>query len=100
MLLTILEHLYSCLFGTFLYNTDKERKDNVLHTKTLSLWDFIYANAGLFINKNYSPSNDVYYPSLNKIQLWSDYYMRWTIEGSSRCVGDELSPIGFTLQVE
>ena len=32
-LMTILDHLYSCLFGTFLFNTDKERKENKLSTR-------------------------------------------------------------------
>ena len=31
---TVLDHLYSCLFGTFLYNSDKERRDNKLQTRS------------------------------------------------------------------
>ena len=27
LLTVVLDHLYSCLFGTFLCNSDKERKD-------------------------------------------------------------------------
>ena len=27
LLCVVLDHLYSCLFGTFLCNSDKERKD-------------------------------------------------------------------------
>ena len=33
-LTTILDHLYSCLFGTFLYNCDKERKEAKLHSRS------------------------------------------------------------------
>ena len=33
-LTTILDHLYSGLFGTFLYNCDKERKEAKLHTRS------------------------------------------------------------------
>ena len=29
----MLDHLYSCLFGTFLFNSDKERRDNKLQTR-------------------------------------------------------------------
>lgn len=31
-LITILDHLYSCLFGTFLYNSEQERVEKVCAT--------------------------------------------------------------------
>jgi hypothetical protein len=36
-LLVILEHVYSCRFGTFLYNSDKERMLNQVRFLSLSL---------------------------------------------------------------
>lgn len=31
-LITILDHLYSCLFGTFLYNSEQERMEQARFT--------------------------------------------------------------------
>ena len=36
LLYVVLDHLYSCLFGTFLYNSDKERKDNNVRRNIVS----------------------------------------------------------------
>lgn len=40
-LITILDHLYSCRFGTFLKNTERERVHDELKKKTVSLWTWI-----------------------------------------------------------
>ena len=53
-LTTILDHLYSCLFGTFLYNCDKERKENKLHTRYIISLDNQELNT-----PTYSPQNSV-----------------------------------------
>ena len=37
-LTTVLDHLYSCLFGTFLYDSDKIRREHRVVEKTQSLW--------------------------------------------------------------
>ena len=70
-LTTILDHLYSCLFGTFLYNCDKERKEAKLHTRsrntnqqsyqksdifpsrTQSLWSLINSQRAIYLNPMY-----------------------------------------------
>ena len=52
-LTTILDHLYSCLFGTFLFNCDKERRENKLSTRTQSLWTFINSKRAVFLNPMY-----------------------------------------------
>ena len=52
-LTTILDHLYSCLFGTFLFNCDKERRENKLSTRTQSLWTFINTKRAVFLNPMY-----------------------------------------------
>eukprot|EP00511_Aplanochytrium_stocchinoi_P005858 CAMPEP_0204838414 /NCGR_PEP_ID=MMETSP1346-20131115/30855_1 /ASSEMBLY_ACC=CAM_ASM_000771 /TAXON_ID=215587 /ORGANISM="Aplanochytrium stocchinoi, Strain GSBS06" /LENGTH=221 /DNA_ID=CAMNT_0051974455 /DNA_START=336 /DNA_END=998 /DNA_ORIENTATION=- len=38
LLLCILEHLYSCRFGTFLYDSDYERLKHKVSENTVSLW--------------------------------------------------------------
>lgn len=80
-LITILDHLYSCLFGTFLCNSEKERHKEDLKNKTVSLWSYINTNIQKFINPLYSTtsSHHVLFPvaSLKKMLLWTSYYCRW-----------------------
>ncbi|KTF82043.1 hypothetical protein cypCar_00012218 [Cyprinus carpio] len=76
-LITILDHLYSCLFGTFLYNSDQEREVN---SKTVSLWSYINSQTEDFTNPFYvNYENHVLYPlaSLRHLELWVGYYVRW-----------------------
>uniref|UniRef100_A0A8C4JCE7 phosphatidylinositol-3,5-bisphosphate 3-phosphatase n=1 Tax=Dromaius novaehollandiae TaxID=8790 RepID=A0A8C4JCE7_DRONO len=76
-LITILDHLYSCLFGTFLCNCEKERE---VSTKTVSLWSYINSQLDEFTNPFYvNYENHVLYPvaSLNHLELWVNYYVRW-----------------------
>ncbi|KAF3836713.1 hypothetical protein F7725_004177 [Dissostichus mawsoni] len=54
-LITVLDHLYSCLFGTFLYNSEQERAAKEVQTQTVSLWSYI--------NRH--------------LELWTAYYARW-----------------------
>ncbi|XP_046773352.1 myotubularin-related protein 1 isoform X7 [Gallus gallus] len=79
-LITILDHLYSCLFGTFLCNCEKERLKEELSTKTVSLWSYINSQLDEFTNPFYvNYENHVLYPvaSLNHLELWVNYYVRW-----------------------
>ncbi|XP_041076341.1 myotubularin-related protein 1-like isoform X5 [Polyodon spathula] len=79
-LITILDHLYSCLFGTFLCNSEQERVKAELHTKTVSLWSYINSQPEEFTNPFYvNYENHVLYPvaSLRHLELWVDYYVRW-----------------------
>lgn len=80
-LITILDHLYSCLFGTFLYNTDKMRHEEKVKTRTVSLWSYISSQIDEFINPLYEPGacqavlQPV--PSMRRINVWRGYYLRW-----------------------
>uniref|UniRef100_A0A8C1UIU1 Phosphatidylinositol-3,5-bisphosphate 3-phosphatase MTMR2 n=1 Tax=Cyprinus carpio TaxID=7962 RepID=A0A8C1UIU1_CYPCA len=75
-LITILDHLYSCLFGTFLCNSEQQR----LKERTVSLWSFVNSQLEEFVNPLY-----VHYPShvlfptvgIRHLQLWVSYYIRW-----------------------
>ncbi|KAL1766564.1 myotubularin-related protein 1 isoform X2 [Sigmodon hispidus] len=79
-LITILDHLYSCLFGTFLYNCEQQRIKEDIYTKTVSLWSYINSQLDEFSNPffvNYE--NHVLYPvaSMSHLELWVNYYVRW-----------------------
>lgn len=81
-LLEILDALFSCQFGTFLYNKDSERES--LHELTHSLWSYINSNAALFINPHYRRINSthkrdiLFFPlcEIRYLKLWERCYLR------------------------
>lgn len=58
-LIKIHEHVYSCQFGTFVGNCQKERIDLKIDELTYSLWDYIQYKINDFINPLYIP-NSIY----------------------------------------
>lgn len=79
-LITLLDHLYSCLFGTFLCNSEQQRVKEELVKRTVSLWSLVNSQLEEFVNPLY-----VHYPahvllpsvSIRHLQLWVSYYIRW-----------------------
>uniref|UniRef100_A0A8D3B0S6 Phosphatidylinositol-3,5-bisphosphate 3-phosphatase MTMR2 n=1 Tax=Scophthalmus maximus TaxID=52904 RepID=A0A8D3B0S6_SCOMX len=79
-LVTILDHLYSCLFGTFLCNSEQQRHKEEIPKRTVSLWSYINSQLEEFTNPLYvNYSNHVLFPvvSLRHLELWVGYYIRW-----------------------
>ncbi|XP_035226539.1 myotubularin-related protein 2-like [Stegodyphus dumicola] len=80
-LITILDHLYSCLFGTFLFNSECQRVKEDVKNRTVSLWSFINSNQSDFINPLYTTYQEQHVllavPSMRCIELWKSYYCRW-----------------------
>ncbi|CAL1545949.1 unnamed protein product [Lymnaea stagnalis] len=80
-LITILDHLYSCLFGTFLYNCERERIKERVPELTVSLWSFINCQQEEFTNPLYVAHihNNVLFPvaSVRRMEVWTGYYCRW-----------------------
>uniref|UniRef100_A0A9L0S1N9 Myotubularin n=1 Tax=Equus caballus TaxID=9796 RepID=A0A9L0S1N9_HORSE len=79
-LITILDHLYSCRFGTFLYNCESARERQKVTERTVSLWSLINSNKDRFKNPFYTKEiNRVLYPvaSMRHLELWVNYYIRW-----------------------
>uniref|UniRef100_A0A669F640 Myotubularin n=1 Tax=Oreochromis niloticus TaxID=8128 RepID=A0A669F640_ORENI len=79
LLLTILDHLYSCRFGTFLYNCESVRDQHV-RIPTVSLWSLVNSKVDMYLNPFYTPeSGRVLYPvaSMRHLELWVAYYIRW-----------------------
>lgn len=80
---TLVYHLYSCKFGTFLTNTEKDRQNSNLSSKTLSIWYHFLSpkNKSNFINKNFDPQLKVngvdwILPDFNDIKWWYQLYDR------------------------
>lgn len=80
-LLTILDHTYSCLFGTFLCNFEQQRARESIKNKTVSLWSMINSNLSDYINPLYSEqtTNHIILPvaSPRRLEFWLNYYCRW-----------------------
>lgn len=81
-LTTILDHLYSCLYGTFLYNSDKERREHKVKSRTNSLWSSINSKRNLFLNPMYCAELErdlKLFPiaSIRYMKFWKGYYCRW-----------------------
>ncbi|OWZ21486.1 Alpha-1,3-mannosyltransferase [Phytophthora megakarya] len=81
MLLTIADHVYSCKFGTFMFDCERQRKDFFSKHRVFSIWSEINSQSERFINHMYAPSEQatVLSPStLSKnIKLWKGYFCRW-----------------------
>ncbi|GFO25659.1 myotubularin [Plakobranchus ocellatus] len=80
-LITILDHLYSCLFGTFLFNCERERVKERVNELTVSLWSFINCQTEEFTNPLYAAHihQHVLLPvaSVRRMEVWTGYYCRW-----------------------
>ena len=57
-LLTIQEHVYSCQYGTFIGNCDRQREQLDLRSKTYSLWGYIVSHNDEFVNPLYERSSN------------------------------------------
>lgn len=74
-----------------MFNNDFERKKANVKEETISFWTVIQHNYKLFFNPNYVASEEVLYPSYapSDIVLWTDYYFRFSHQGSNAGIGLE-----------
>lgn len=74
-LIKLVQHIHSCLFGTFLCNTMKERSENSIIDRTFSIWPFL--STGIYKNPLYQPNLEkVLWPAhhVRDMSFWSDVY--------------------------
>ncbi|XP_065889704.1 myotubularin-related protein 2-like [Dysidea avara] len=80
-LITLMDHVYSCLFGTFLFNCERHRTVEAVKEKTVSLWSFTNSQIDIYKNPLYSDNQHqhVIYPvtSIRQLRLWNGFYIRW-----------------------
>ncbi|KAF9430027.1 hypothetical protein BGZ94_008624 [Podila epigama] len=77
-------HVYSCQFGNFLFNCERDRRQYAASTKCSSIWDFINSNKEEYINKDYNPGIDqirggdggVLFPDTKAIKYWAKLFGR------------------------
>ncbi|RDW84578.1 putative myotubularin [Coleophoma cylindrospora] len=81
----LLYHLYSCQYGTFLYNNEKSRLDARVQLRTSSVWDYFLSRRAEFTNKDYDGgeiddhtkgSERLIFPHLDKIRWWHEVFNR------------------------
>lgn len=85
LLLFIAHHLYSCRFGDFLFNCERERREVDTFSKTASMWGYILARPARFANPYWVNNGDtapVFIPPLSatvrNVRFWADYFLRFS----------------------
>ncbi|XP_064381922.1 myotubularin-related protein 6-like [Halichondria panicea] len=92
-LVTLHDHLYSCQFGTFLGNNEKERLDMGFKENTYSLWGHVWAHLDDFINPLFSAQDRVIIPNTDIPQLsfWTGLYCGHTLKHQVCEMADEVT---------
>ena len=74
----IAERIYSGKYGTFLFNSEKERKENNAKETTISIWNDILEKENEFKNPIYDEKNEQEIQiNYKKIKLWKEYFLRF-----------------------
>lgn len=73
-LVKLLQHSQACLFGTFLHNSERERKTSEC---TASVWSLLHPDNSHFVNLLYKPSQEVLIAKCTEhdVILWKKVYM-------------------------
>jgi hypothetical protein len=81
----LLYHLYSCQYGTFLYNNELERKQAHVEKSTRSVWEYFLARRAEFTNKGFDRIHEeslneaeerILLPDTQRIKWWPELYGR------------------------
>ena len=73
----LLYHLYSCQYGTFLYNNEKERVEARVSERTRSVWDYFLARKEQFTNDQYDATIDDNVRGRERLVLPGSGQLRW-----------------------
>jgi myotubularin-related protein 6/7/8 len=77
-------HLYSCQYGTFLWDNERERVENEAKKRTQSVWQYFLSRRDQFVNPNYDPTVDdniqgkerIIFPDPQKVRWWAFVFGR------------------------
>ncbi|CEJ54293.1 Putative Protein phosphatase [Penicillium brasilianum] len=97
----LLYHLYACQFGTFLFNSEKERVDTNARERTRSVWDYFLARREQFTNPEYDPVIDdhkrgnerLIFPRVKETRWWSEAFGRSDSEMNGPLTSTETADI-------
>lgn len=77
--------LYACQYGTFLWNSEKDRKRAKAEERTKSVWDYFLADKSKWINPEYDGGEvddtvrgkeRLIFPQLDKVRWWAELFNR------------------------
>ena len=72
------ENIYNGKYGTFLFNSEKERTENNAKDNTMSIWDSVFENEKIYLNPIYDINNkNEIEMNYKKIKLWKNYFFRF-----------------------
>jgi len=81
LLIFIVDSLYSNISGTFLGNSEYERKAQLqCHLRTKSLWEIIMKDTKNFVNTAYQLHDGPLWPTIKRVCLWQRFYCRYLAE--------------------
>lgn len=80
----LLYHLYSCQYGTFLFDNEKERVDARAKERTRSVWDYFVCRKQEFMNTKYDAAVDdsvrgkerIIFPKKGETRWWAECFGR------------------------
>ncbi|KAK8108577.1 myotubularin-related protein 6/7/8 [Apiospora sp. TS-2023a] len=80
----LLYHLYAAQYGSFLWNSEKERCDAKAKERTRSVWDYFLSRRQEFLNPKYDNTIDdrqsgrerLVFPRMNEIRWWASSFGR------------------------
>jgi hypothetical protein len=80
----LLYHLYSCQYGTFLFDNERERVEARAAQRTRSVWDYFLSRKQEFLNPNYEPDIDdsirgkerMIFPMSGRVRWWAEVFGR------------------------
>ncbi len=84
----LLYHLYSCQYGTFLYDNEKQRVEANVRQRTRSVWDYFLSRKPQFLNDRYTPDIDdnvrgqerLLFPRVGDVRWWAEAFGRTDAE--------------------
>jgi len=88
----LLYHLYSCQYGTFLYDSEKERADARARARTRSVWDYFLARRAQFVNEAFDAAVDDTVPGRERIVFPRKDDVRWWAEVFGRADAEMNGP--------
>jgi myotubularin-related protein 1/2 len=93
-LITIMDHVYSCKYGTFLYNNERQRVHRDLRNKTKSLWTYLNHDQKYFLNPLHRQGEGALDGICTNLRFWKGYYLRYhehKSEGALIKIKEEIS---------
>jgi myotubularin-related protein 6/7/8 len=79
----LMYQMYSCQYGTFLYNNERERAEAHVADRTRSVWDYFLCRKEQFLNKEYLGHEidertlgreRLITPRIGEIRWWSEFF--------------------------